>query len=171
MERPTSPPRSAKQRGDFLIVGIHGDAAVNKRRGVNLPLLNLNERVLSVLGCRYVDDVLIDAPYVVTSTMIRALNISEVVHGTNTDALHDHQSNGAEDERYQHAKAANIFSILDSPSDFKLGSIIQRIRRNQEFFQSKFNRKMEAENLFYEQKYDENATAPGTHTANNVKKI
>ena len=70
------------QRGDFLIVGIHGDSVVNKRRGGNLPLMNLHERVLSVLGCKYVNDVLIDAPLGMTPDMIASLKITEVVHGT-----------------------------------------------------------------------------------------
>lgn len=79
--------KEAKKRGDYLIVGVHADAIVNKNRGSNLPLMNLHERVLSLLGCRYVDDVLIDAPYVVTSEMISSLNISEVVSGSSSDRL------------------------------------------------------------------------------------
>ena len=39
---------------------------VNKHRGMNLPIMTLHERVLSVLGCKYVDDVLIDAPYTIS---------------------------------------------------------------------------------------------------------
>lgn len=50
----------------FLIVGVHNDQIVNKYRGGNFPIMNLHERVLSVLGCKYVDDVLIDAPYLIT---------------------------------------------------------------------------------------------------------
>jgi hypothetical protein len=50
----------------FLIVGVHNDMIVNRYRGSNMPIMNLHERVLSVLGCKYVDDVLIDAPYVMT---------------------------------------------------------------------------------------------------------
>lgn len=50
----------------FLIVGVHNDQIVNKHRGGNFPIMNLHERVLSVLGCKYVDDVLIDAPYQIT---------------------------------------------------------------------------------------------------------
>lgn len=78
--------KEASKRGDYLIVGIHGDAAVNKRRGGNLPLMNLHERVLSVLGCKYANDVLIDAPVEVTPDMIASLKISEVVHGTESDS-------------------------------------------------------------------------------------
>ena len=95
---------------------------MNKRRGMNLPLMNLHERVLSVLGFRFVDDVLIDAPYEVTPEMISSLNISEVVHGTTSDEtqeLHD------KDIRYKHAKAANVFTVLESPSSFKIENISQ----------------------------------------------
>ena len=78
--------KEASKRGDYLIVGIHSDATVNKRRGGNLPLMNLHERVLSVLGCKYASDVLIDAPAEITPDMIASLKISEVVHGTESDS-------------------------------------------------------------------------------------
>jgi ethanolamine-phosphate cytidylyltransferase len=74
------------QRGDYLIVGTHGDAAVNMRRVGNLPLMNLHERVLSVLGCKYMNDVLIDAQLEITLDRIALLKISEVVHGTVSDS-------------------------------------------------------------------------------------
>jgi ethanolamine-phosphate cytidylyltransferase len=77
------------QRGDYVIVGIHGDSVVNKRRGGNLPLMNLHERLLSVLGCKFMNDVLIDAPLEITPDMIASLRISEVVHGTKSDDKSD----------------------------------------------------------------------------------
>jgi ethanolamine-phosphate cytidylyltransferase len=141
---------SSHQRGDYLIAGIHGDAIVNKHMGINFPLLNLHERVLSVLGCRYVDDVLIDAPYEITRDMISSLNISEVVHGTMCD---DIENVSDEENRYRHAKEAGIFSVIKSPSDFRLENIVQRIHQNQEKFQEKFKRKQKAESDHYKQKY------------------
>lgn len=47
--------------------------------------MNLHERVLSVLGCKYVNDVLIDAPLEITPDMIASLRITEVCHGTESD--------------------------------------------------------------------------------------
>lgn len=35
-----------------MIVGVHNDNVVNQQRGSNLPIMNLHERVLSVLGCK-----------------------------------------------------------------------------------------------------------------------
>lgn len=42
----------ARALGDYVIVGVHNDHVVNKRQGMNLPILTLQERVLSVLGCK-----------------------------------------------------------------------------------------------------------------------
>lgn len=58
--------KQARQFGDYLIAGVHSDEVVNAQRGLNMPIMNLNERVLSVLGCAYVNDVLIDAPLKIT---------------------------------------------------------------------------------------------------------
>lgn len=120
---------------------------------MNLPLLNLHERVLSVLGCRFVDDVLIDAPYQITPEMISSLNLSEVVHGTHSDYI---DSLDDKDMRYKYAKDAGIFTLIESPSDFRLENIVKRIHKNQDTFQAKFERKMKAESEFYQEKYGGN---------------
>lgn len=43
---------AAKKEGDFLIVGLHTDPVVNRYKGANYPIMNLHERVLSVLACK-----------------------------------------------------------------------------------------------------------------------
>lgn len=42
----------ASQMGDYLIVGLHTDPIVNRYKGSNYPIMNLHERVLSVLACK-----------------------------------------------------------------------------------------------------------------------
>lgn len=51
----------ARKEGDFLLVGLHCDEDVTDRRGPHLPLMDLHERALSVLACKYVDEVIIGA--------------------------------------------------------------------------------------------------------------
>ena len=58
---------------------------VNRHRGANYPIMNTNERTLSVLSCKYVNDVVIDPPWHMTREMIAALNISIVAHGSTND--------------------------------------------------------------------------------------
>lgn len=47
--------------------------------------MNLYERVLSVLSCKYVNEVIIGAPFSVTLEMIKSLKINLVVHGSIND--------------------------------------------------------------------------------------
>lgn len=75
----------ARELGDYVIVGVHNDYEVNRRRGLNYPIMSLHERVLSVLGCKFVDDVLIDAPYCITEDMVASLKINVVVTGSVTE--------------------------------------------------------------------------------------
>ena len=49
-------------------------------RGSKYPLQGLQERLLMALSMRYVDDVVIGAPYIVTDDLIKSLNIKKVVH-------------------------------------------------------------------------------------------
>jgi glycerol-3-phosphate cytidylyltransferase-like family protein len=44
---------------------------------MNLPIMTLHERVLSVLGCKYVDDVLIDAPYMISQVLSNSKKYSD----------------------------------------------------------------------------------------------
>lgn len=67
--------RVAKQLGDFLLVGICDDETVNKHKGENWPIMNLHERTLCVLSCRYVNEVIIGAPWAITKDLIKTMNI------------------------------------------------------------------------------------------------
>ncbi len=71
--------RKAHAFGDHLIVGICSDEAVqaNKRN----PILSMEERVASVAGCRYVDEVLSNAPWRIDRAWMDQHNIQLVVHG------------------------------------------------------------------------------------------
>ncbi|KAL2614770.1 hypothetical protein AAZV13_08G025800 [Glycine max] len=74
--------KRARELGDFLLVGIHSDETVSEHRGNHYPIMHLHERSLSVLACRYVDEVIIGSPWEITNDMITTFNISVVVHGT-----------------------------------------------------------------------------------------
>lgn len=72
--------RQAKEQGDYLYVGIWSDEMVRYYRGDLYPLMSLQERLLMVLACKYVDDIVIEAPYIITEDLIKSLNIEKVVN-------------------------------------------------------------------------------------------
>ena len=72
--------RQARALGDYLLVGVHADELVlaHKRK----TILTMEERVACVAGCRYVDEVLPNAPWVTDREWIAKNNINLVVHGS-----------------------------------------------------------------------------------------
>ena len=71
--------RTAREHGDYLLVGIHSDEVVRNYK--RAPILSMDERIASVVGCRYVDEVVPDAPLTVTREWIEQHEIDLVVHG------------------------------------------------------------------------------------------
>ena len=71
--------RTAREHGGYLLVGVHSDETVRsyKRR----PILTMDERIASVAGCRYVDEVVPYAPLTITREWIEQHDINLVVHG------------------------------------------------------------------------------------------
>ncbi|KAI5953857.1 MUQ1 [Candida margitis] len=72
----------AQQLGAKVIVGIHDDLTVNKYKGLNYPIMNIFERSLCVLQCRFVDGIVLNAPYEPTKEFLgRIGNVIKVYHG------------------------------------------------------------------------------------------
>ena len=72
--------KKAKQQGTFLYVGLWDDDMIRYYRGSKYPLQSVQERLLMALSIKAVDDVVIGAPYIITSDLIASLGIHEVVH-------------------------------------------------------------------------------------------
>jgi cytidyltransferase-like protein len=141
--------RRARNLGDYLLVGVHNDVMVNRHRGSNFPIMNLNERTLSVLSCRYVSDVVIDPPWVMTREMIAALGISVVAHGSTNDP----NDTDAEQDSYAVPKAMGIYQELASEHELTVETIVGRLQANQERLRAKVEKKMKAENEYYKDRY------------------
>lgn len=66
-----------------VVVGIYDDKVINTHKGMNYPVMNLFERSLCVLQCRYVDAVVIGAPWKATKAFLSKLpgEATAVFHG------------------------------------------------------------------------------------------
>ncbi|KAF8407353.1 hypothetical protein HHK36_006481 [Tetracentron sinense] len=141
--------KSARQLGDFLLVGIHCDETVSDHRGTQYPIMHLHERSLSVLACRYVDEVIIGAPWEVTKDMITTFNISLVVHGT---VAENNGLLGDETDPYAAPKSMGIFRTLESPKSITTTSVAKRIIANQKIYKKRNAKKAESEKRYYADK-------------------
>jgi ethanolamine-phosphate cytidylyltransferase len=141
--------------GDYLIVGVHNDQEVNSRHGMNLPILNLNERVLSVLGCKWVDDVLIDAPYVVNQEMIQSLKINAVVQQLPSSLEGSQLPSLSPDvvDPFELPRSLNILRNVFISYNLSALDFVERIQDQRDRFAVKFAKKAAAEEEFYKAKY------------------
>lgn len=71
--------KQASRHGDFLLVGVHADETVESYK--RKPILTMEERVASVEGCRYVDEVVPNAPLEITREWIDKHKIDLIIHG------------------------------------------------------------------------------------------
>jgi len=142
--------KKARSLGDFLIVGLHSDAEVNKYRGDNLPIANLHERTLGVLSCRHVDEVIIGAPWEVTQDMIKTLNIQVVATGTHWQNEPDSPADAH--PTYAVPRELGMLTVIPSDSKLSTRNIVDRILRNRGMFETKFEKKAAAEQEYYQQK-------------------
>lgn len=114
--------KKAREFGTFLIVGVHDDEAVNARKGINYPIMNLHERVLTVMSCKYVDEVIIGSPYHITKEMVDTLKISVVLHGDDEmEVLED------EEDPYQAVKDLGLYQTVPHTPGISTSDIITRI--------------------------------------------
>ncbi|XP_039755721.1 ethanolamine-phosphate cytidylyltransferase isoform X3 [Pararge aegeria] len=131
---------AAHAQGDFLIVGLHTDLEVNRYKGSNYPIMNLHERVLSVLACKYVHEVVIGAPYSVTADLMEHFKVKVVCHGVTQIPL---DADGS--DPYQVPKQRGCFKALNSGNTMTTEDIVQRIIRHRLEFEERNSRKEKKE--------------------------
>lgn len=111
--------RAARDFGDQLVVGVLSDATVTayKRR----PIMTMTERVAVIEACRYVDEVIPDAPHRLTQEFLDEHNLALVVHGDDVDA-------DAAAEVYGPALEAGLIRLVPRRGGISTTALIARVR-------------------------------------------
>uniref|UniRef100_A0A8K9XNV9 ethanolamine-phosphate cytidylyltransferase n=1 Tax=Oncorhynchus mykiss TaxID=8022 RepID=A0A8K9XNV9_ONCMY len=125
----------------YVIVGLHFDQEVNRYKGKNYPIMNIHERTLSVLACRYVSEVVIGAPYAVGKDLLDHFKVDLVCHGK-TEVFPDRDTA----DPYAEPKKRGIFRTVDSGNGLTTDDIVQRIIKNRLLFEAR-NQKKEAKEI------------------------
>ncbi|TSK87585.1 Ethanolamine-phosphate cytidylyltransferase [Bagarius yarrelli] len=125
----------------YVIVGLHFDQEVNRYKGKNYPIMNIHERTLSVLACRYVSEVVIGAPYTVSKDLLDHFKVDLVCHGK-TEVFSDRDGS----DPYAVPRRTGILRIVDSGNTLTTDDIVQRIIKNRLLFEAR-NQKKEAKEI------------------------
>lgn len=115
--------RAARELGDHLVVGVLSDetATSYKRR----PIMTLSERVAVIEACRFVDEVIPDAPDRLTTEFLDEHELSLVVHGDDVDA-------GDTSGVYGVAVEAGRLRLVPRTGSISTTELIARVRSRQE---------------------------------------
>jgi len=135
--------RKAKELGDFVLVGVHTDADVRARCGDEHPVLNEKERALSVLSCRYADEVVIGAPAKITNDLLTTFNVSIVVAEDEDEYLIDGEDVNAL------AKARGLYRVVERAHGASVAGVAQKIMANRAEFEARNARKAKSESAYY----------------------
>ena len=114
--------RKAKELGTYLVVGVHDDIVKEEKR--DTPVMTLQERVLNVLAMKYVDDVIIGAPYIITRKLIDQIEPAIVVQGSAA-------SRCKEVDAFKVPKELGIFKEIESDyPELTSKTVIARVLNN-----------------------------------------
>ncbi|RPA81837.1 hypothetical protein BJ508DRAFT_414548 [Ascobolus immersus RN42] len=105
----------------YLLVGIPSDAETHKRKGITV--LTDKERAESLRHCKWVDEVIEDAPWIVTEAFLEKHNIDFVAHDD------EPYSSGDSDDIYQPLKEAGKFIATKRTDGISTTYIITKIVR------------------------------------------
>ncbi|XP_010495895.1 PREDICTED: choline-phosphate cytidylyltransferase 2 [Camelina sativa] len=105
----------------YLLVGCCNDEITNKFKGKTV--MTESERYESLRHCKWVDEVIPDAPWVLTTEFLDKHNIDYVAH----DALPYADASGAGNDVYEFVKAIGKFKETKRTEGISTSDIIMRI--------------------------------------------
>lgn len=112
----------------YLIAGVHGDEDTLRYKGV--AVMSAKERCESVRHCRHVDEVVENAPWLITDDFVRSRRIDYVAHDEDPYSC----SQAGESDIYGWLKAENRFVPTRRTVNISTSCLITRIIRNRGIF-------------------------------------
>ncbi|KAK4240999.1 hypothetical protein C8A03DRAFT_30837 [Achaetomium macrosporum] len=119
----------------FVVAGVHDDEVINKWKGVNYPIMNIFERGLCVLQCRYINTVIFGAPFTPTKSYLTSLpwgTPDAVYHGPTSFMP-------STDDVYTEPKKMGIYREIGHHEfeDVNAGTIVQRILKSRDLYETR----------------------------------
>jgi ethanolamine-phosphate cytidylyltransferase len=152
----------------YIVAGIHDDYTINRIKGYNYPIMNILERSLVVLQCKYVFALVISAPYTPSKEFLTKslgpLKPVEVWHGP-TKVIEEE----GEGDPYSGARDMGILREIDNHrwDDMSARKIVNRILDRRMEFEERQRKKGVKSDLEKELKieldgnFDDNPWADG----------
>lgn len=111
--------RQAKMLGRTLVVGVHSDEEIARNKGT--PIMNEAERIAMVRACKWVDEIVLDAPYSPTIEWLDRNNCMYIAHGD------DIAINSEGRDAYWELKACGRFKVIKRTEGISTTSLVGKL--------------------------------------------
>lgn len=119
----------------YVVVGVHDDEVINHWKGVNYPIMNIFERGLCVLQCKYINAVVFGAPFTPTKSYLTSLpnGTPDVVYHGPTSFM------PLTFDPYAAAKEMGIYQSIGQHAfaNVNAGEIVQRIMASRDQYEAR----------------------------------
>ena len=109
----------------YLMIGVCSDEDTEKYK--RKPVLSWKERCESVRHCKWVDEVIYDAPWVITKDFIDRYNIDYIAHDSSPYPISTGSNTPYLNDVYAEVKKLGIFLATQRTTDISTTDIIKRI--------------------------------------------
>ncbi|ROV99564.1 hypothetical protein VPNG_07702 [Cytospora leucostoma] len=125
----------------YVVAGVHDDEVINHWKGINYPIMNIYERGLCVLQCRYVNCVIFGAPFTPTKEYLTSWSWGTphaVYHGPTSFMPLTY-------DPYTAPKELGIYQEIGEHAfqDVNAGNIVERIMSSRKQYEERQRRKGE----------------------------
>lgn len=129
----------------YIIAGIHDDDVINYYKGINFPIMNIFERGLCVVQCKYIHSVVFGAPFVPTKTYLTGLPAMSAADKLHPDVVYHGPTSfmPALFDSYADARALSIFSETPAHNfqEVNAAHIMKRILDNRAQYEKRQRKK------------------------------
>jgi ethanolamine-phosphate cytidylyltransferase len=146
----------AENGGAYIVAGVHDDDVINHWKGLNYPIMNIFERGMCVLQCRFINAVIFGAPFSPSKPYLEAVPIGKAQPGPGKGSNSRRCSIDAvyhgptifmplTYDPYTAAKEMGIFRQIGDHafSNVNAGEIVTRILKGREAFEERQRKKGE----------------------------
>jgi ethanolamine-phosphate cytidylyltransferase len=129
----------------YIIAGIHDDEVINHYKGINYPIMNVFERGLCVVQCKYIHSVVFGAPFAPTKAFLTGLPAVSTAGKPHPDVVYHGPTSfmPAPFDAYTDAKSLSIFTETPSHNfqDVNAAHIVKRILDNRTQYEERQRKK------------------------------